>query len=179
MKLLGISGSLRQGAHTTALLRGMAALVPEGVSLQVLTLHGVPLYDGDVEAQGLPAGVTALKAAIESADGVVVVSPEYNFSIPGVLKNALDWSSRPSGQSSWKGKPVLTVTASPGPWGGIRAQAPLREVLGNLGARLLPPPHVAVAGVAGKVSTEGLTDEALRKSLGAALHSLVEMAAGR
>lgn len=173
MKLLGISGSLRQGSYATALLRGMSALVPDGTSLQVLTLHDVPLYDGDVEALGMPAGVTALKGAIEAADGVVVVSPEYNFSIPGVLKNALDWSSRPSGQSSWKGKNVLTVTASPGPWGGIRAQAPLREVLSNLGARLLPPPHVAVAGVAGKLGAHGLSDEATANQLRQALAQLV------
>ena len=180
LRLLGISGSLRRAANSTALLNGLRALLPEGVDYQVMTLHAVPLYDGDVEAQGIPAGVAALKQAIEAADGVVIASPEYNFSIPGVLKNALDWASRPSGQSSFKGKRVLPLTSSAGPWGGVRAQAPLRDVLASIGAIVSPPPHLAVAQAGQKVHAEqGIVDEALRQTLTGALAVLVESARNR
>jgi NAD(P)H-dependent FMN reductase len=95
-KVLGISGSLRRGSYNTALLRAATRLMPPESTLEVAALRGIPLYDGDVEAQGIPATVTQLKEAIASADGVLLVTPEYNNSIPGVFKNAIDWCSRPS-----------------------------------------------------------------------------------
>jgi len=96
LKLIGISGSLRRGSFNTALLRAAIELVPDGVTLELKTLHGIPLYDGDVEAtEGIPSGVMALKEAIVAAQGVVLVTPEYNNGIPGVFKNAIDWLSRP------------------------------------------------------------------------------------
>jgi len=177
LQLLGLSGSLRRGSNTTALLNALRPLLPEGVNFQIMTLHAVPLYDGDLEDQGIPVGVVALKEAIEAADAVIVASPEYNFSIPGVLKNALDWTSRPPGQSSWRNKPVLPLTSSPGPWGGVRAQASLREGLSNLGARNVPSPHLAVAQVNQKLAADGtVSDEALSKTLSAALQGFIAFA---
>ena len=107
MKLVGISGSLRKGSYNTALLRAAAGLTPEGVTLDVVTLEGVPLYDGDLESsEGLPPAVTALKEAIVAADGVLLVTPEYNSGIPGVFKNAIDWTSRPGSDIArvWRGR---------------------------------------------------------------------------
>ena len=116
MKLVGISGSLRKGSYNTALLRAAAGLTPEGVALDVVTLEGVPLYDGDLESRdSLPPAVAALKEAIVAADGVLLVTPEYNSGIPGVFKNAIDWTSRPGSDIArvWGGRPVAVIGASP------------------------------------------------------------------
>lgn len=138
MNILGISGSLRAGSFNTALLRAAAGLVPDGVTLDMRTLHGIPLYDGDEEAaSGVPAAVVDLQKAIVAADGLLIVTPEYNNSIPGVLKNAVDWASRPSGayQGVFAGKPVAVIGASPGGFGTILAQDAWLPVLKSLGAQ--------------------------------------------
>lgn len=136
--LLGISGSLRAGSLNTALLHAASQLVPEGVVLEVVTLHGIPLYDGDLEAsEGIPAAVEALKSRLLAADGVLLATPEYNNGIPGVFKNVIDWLSRPaSGIPALFGdKPVAVMGASPGGFGTILAQEAWWPVLRTLRTR--------------------------------------------
>jgi chromate reductase, NAD(P)H dehydrogenase (quinone) len=135
LRILGISGSLRRGSHNTNLLRAAAELLPPGVELGVFDgLRELPLYDADRDAQPADPAVARLREAIASADGVLVATPEYNGSIPGVLKNALDWASRPFPDSALRGKPVAVIGASTGLFGAVWAQAETRKVLGTIGA---------------------------------------------
>lgn len=136
--VLGLSGSLRAGSFNTALLRAAAGLMPAGSTLDVATLHGIPLYDGDVESrEGIPAAVQALKERIVACDGLLLVTPEYNNSIPGVLKNGIDWLSRPPADSAriFRDRPVAVMGASPGGFGTILAQNAWLPVLRTLGTR--------------------------------------------
>ncbi len=147
MRVLGISGSLRRDSYNSALLRAAAERLPAGVELvEYEGLASVPPYDSDVEELGTPAAVEELREAVRSADAVLVATPEYNHSIPGVLKNALDWVSRPAGQSALMGKPAAAIGASTGMFGAVWAQAETRKVLGALGGRViereLPIPRV-------------------------------------
>lgn len=141
MRVLGISGSLRRESHNTRLLRAAAALLPRGVELAILdpgVLRAVPAYDDDVQAGGAaPPAVAALREAITGADAVLFATPEYNSSIPGALKNALDWVSRPLAASPLRGKDVAVVGASTGMFGAVWAQAELRKVLATSGARVV------------------------------------------
>lgn len=167
--LLGISGSLRQGSYNTALLKAAAAAAPAGTTLDVATLHGIPLYDGDLEAeQGIPPAVTALKNQIMAADGVLLVSPEYNNGIPGVFKNAIDWLSRPPADTArvFGNKPFAVIGASPGGFGTILAQNHWLPVLRTLGTRTWFGGRLMVSR-AGKVFDEQgqLVDEAIAKQL--------------
>ncbi|MDJ1159900.1 NADPH-dependent FMN reductase [Chelatococcus sp. SYSU_G07232] len=135
-KLIGISGSLRRGSFNTALLRATSQLVPDDTVLAVETIHGIPLYDGDVEAaEGIPERVAALKEAIVAADGLLLVTPEYNNSLPGVFKNAIDWLSRPPADIGrvFGGKPVALMGASPGGFGTILSQNAWLPVFHTLG----------------------------------------------
>src|ERR1700680_166449 len=135
-KLIGISGSLRQASFNTALLHAAAALLPDGATMQTRTLHGIPLYDADLEsAQGLPASVGALKEAVVAADGVLLVTPEYNNGIPGVFKNAIDWLSRPAADIPrvFGGRMIALMGASPGAFGTTLSQAAWLPVLRTLG----------------------------------------------
>jgi chromate reductase len=135
LKLIGISGSLRHGSFNTALLRAAIELVPDGVTLEFKTLHGIPLYDGDVEAEGIPSSVVALKEAIVAAQGVLLVTPEYNNGIPGVFKNAIDWLSRPPQDAPriFRNKPFALMGASPSGFGTILSQNAWLSVLRTLG----------------------------------------------
>jgi NAD(P)H-dependent FMN reductase len=135
MHIIALSGALRRASYNTALLRAAAALAPDGVTIDVRTLHGIPLYDGDLEAEGIPAAVTALREAIRAADGLLIATPEYNNSIPGVLKNGLDWLSRPSGEGArlFGGRPVAVVGATPGGFGTVQAQDAMLSVLRAFG----------------------------------------------
>jgi chromate reductase, NAD(P)H dehydrogenase (quinone) len=136
--LLGLSGSLRAGSYNTALLRAAVALMPAGATLEIVTLHGIPLYDGDVEAgEGLPASVQALKERVVGCDGLLIATPEYNNSIPGVLKNGIDWLSRPASDIPrvFGDRPVAVIGASPGGFGTILSQSAWLPVLRTLGTR--------------------------------------------
>lgn len=148
MHVLGISGSLRRDSHNEALLRAAAERLPAGAELVLYErLAEIPPYDEDVEVAATPAVVRELREAIRDADAVLVATPEYNHSIPGVLKNALDWVSRPAGQSALNGTPAATIGASTGMFGAVWAQAELRKVLGAMGGRVLeaelPVAHAA------------------------------------
>lgn len=136
-KLLGISGSLRRGSHNSALLRAATRLMPADATLEVASIRGIPLYDYDVEVQALPPTVTQLKDAIVAADGVLLVTPEYNNSIPGVFKNAIDWLSRPSADIKrvFGGRPFAVIGASPGAFGTTLSQAAWLPVLRTLGTQ--------------------------------------------
>jgi len=160
IRLAAISGSLRQASSNTAILRTLQASMPAGVEMTLLPLDGIPLYNQDLDGPGLPDAVRQFKAAVDSSDGVVMCSPEYNFGIPGVLKNALDWASRPAFASPLKGKPILVMTSSPAFTGGVRAQAQLRETLGGTLSRVIARPQVVIAGVNAKIQDGRLTDAA-------------------
>jgi chromate reductase, NAD(P)H dehydrogenase (quinone) len=138
MRVLGISGSLRRDSHNGALLRAAAERLPAGAELTVYERLGeIPPYDEDAELEGVPEPVTDLREAIRAADAVLIATPEYNHSVPGQLKNALDWASRPAGQSALNGKPAAAIGASTGMFGAVWAQAELRKVLGAMGGRVL------------------------------------------
>ncbi len=138
MRVLGISGSLRQGSFNTALLRAAAERLPAGVELVEFDgLRKVPPYDEDLDAAGGSDAAAALRQAVRDADAVLVATPEYNSSIPGQLKNAFDWVSRPAGRSALNGKPAAVVGASTGMFGAVWAQAELRKVLAAMGGRVI------------------------------------------
>ncbi len=139
MRILAISGSLRQGSHNTDLLRGAAATAPDGVDIELFHgLKDIPPYDADDDAPGdQPLAVQRFKDALDGADGILIATPEYNSSIPGALKNALDWASRPLAESPVRNKPVAVLSSSTGMFGGVWAAAETRKVLGALGARTL------------------------------------------
>ena len=169
MKILGISGSLRKGSYNTALLRAAVGLMSEGVQLEAGSIHGIPLYDGDLEAaQGSPPAVQALKDRILQAQGLLLVTPEYNNSLPGPFKNAIDWLSRPSADipKVFGDRPVGVIGASPGGFGTILAQNAWLPVLRTLGTRPWFGSRMQVSR-AGNVfdAAGGLTDEAVRAQL--------------
>jgi chromate reductase len=138
MRVLGITGSLRRDSYNHALLREAAERLPAGAELiEFERLREIPPYDADLEAEVTPAAVAELRQAMREADAVLVATPEYNHSIPGVLKNALDWASRPAGQSALMGKPAAVIGASTGMFGAVWAQAETRKVLGALGGRIV------------------------------------------
>ena len=157
-------GSLRKGSYNAAIARALPALAPEGVSITPLASVGeFPAYNHDVQEKGFPPVVTAMAKAIAEADGVIFVTPEYNHSVPGVLKNAIDWISRLPNQP-FAGKPVAIQSASPGLFGGLRAQLHLRHMFVFLDARALNKPEVIIPQVNTKIdpSTGELTDPATR-----------------
>ncbi len=161
-KILGISGSLRAGSLNTALLRTAQEVAPDGITIEVADLSNVPLYNEDVRQQGLPDSVVRLRESIAAADALLIATPEYNYSIPGVLKNAIDWASRPPDQP-FDGKPVALMGTSPGRLGTARAQYHLRQCFVFLNAPVLNKPELMV-GDAGTVfdDTGRMIDEANR-----------------
>lgn len=174
MRLLGISGSLRRDSHNSRLLRAAAALLPPEDELVVWDgLKAVPPYDQDDEdAPGVHEGVRALREAIVDADAVLFATPEYNSSVPGVLKNALDWASRPVATSVLRNKPVAVIGASTGMFGAVWSQAELRKVLASIGARVLDR-ELAVPTAHDQFDAgHGLTDGDLEIELGEVLLEL-------
>lgn len=168
MHLLALSGALRRASYNTALLRAAAALAPQGVTLDVRTLHGIPLYDGDLEEQGIPEAVTALREAIRAADGLLISTPEYNNAIPGVLKNGLDWLSRPSGEGArlFGGKPTALMGATPGGFGTVQSQDAMLSVLRAFGNDFWMGGRLMVSRAGTVFDAEGrLVDDKVRAQL--------------
>jgi chromate reductase len=167
--IIGLSGSLRKNSYNTALLHAAAELMPEGVTLTVKALHGIPLYNGDDEAaHGIPLPVQELKAAIAAADGLLLSTPEYNNSIPGVFKNAIDWLSRPSADipKIFGEKPVALIGASPGPYGTLLGQSAWLPTLRTLGTKPWFGGRLMVANADKMFDPAGqLTDAALKERL--------------
>jgi chromate reductase len=177
MNVLGISGSLRKGSYNSMALRAAQQLAPAGMTISVADISQVPLFNDDVRVAALPAAVAQLKEAVRVADAVLLVSPEYNFSVPGVLKNALDWLSRPP-EPPFEGKPVAIMGASPGVLGTARGQYHLRQVLVYMNTFTLNKPEVFINQAAAKFDANGeLTDEATRKIIGEQLVALQALTA--
>lgn len=177
MHIIALSGALRRASYNTALLRAAAALAPEGVSLELRTLHGIPLYDGDVEAQGIPEAVTTLREAIRAADALLISTPEYNHSIPGVLKNGLDWLSRPSGEGAklFGGKPTGLIGATMGGFGTVQSQDALLTVLRAFGNDFWMGGQVMVSKAHAAFDADGhLVDDKLREQLQHYMHGFVD-----
>ena len=176
--ILGITGSLRQGSFNSALLRACVSVLPEGVTLDIRTLHDIPLYNGDVESRdGVPASAAALKDAVAAAHGVILATPEYNNGIPGVFKNAIDWMSRPPSDIPriFHGKVVGLMGASPGPFGTELAQAAWLPVLHTLGTRPWFGKRLRISGADKLFDAQGaLQDAKVREQLQQYLHGFVD-----
>jgi chromate reductase len=163
VRILGIAGSLRRESYNRAALRAAAQLVPEGATLETFELDGIPGFNQDQE-QNPPAKVAELKRRVRDADAILLVTPEYNYSVPGVLKNAIDWASRPYGDSAWSGKPVAVMGASIGAIGTARAQYHLRQSFVFLNMFPINQPEVMISNAANRFDANGnLTDETTRK----------------
>lgn len=166
MKLIAISGSLRKGSFSTALLRAAEQALPEGTVMELVSIADIPVYNEDLDGEDKPAAVTQLKEAVAAADGLLIATPEYNYSLPGGLKNALDWLSRPAFKSVLAHKPAAIMSVSKGSTGGVRAQAQLKQVLAAVLAETYPAPELMVP-VAHEVFSDAgaLTDEGVKTRL--------------
>ena len=174
MHFLGISGSLRKQSYNTAALQACQQRLPQGVTMSLADIAAVPLYDDDVYQQGFPDSVQQLRAQIQAADALVIATPEYNYSVPGVLKNAIDWASRPPAQP-FDGKPIALIGATPGGLGTSRAQYHLRQVFIYLNGQVLNRPEVFISGAPQKFDAQRqLTDVATADNLGKMLAALAE-----
>jgi chromate reductase len=154
IRILGIAGSLRRASYNRAALRKATRLVPDGATLDIFELDGIPGFNQD-EEQNPPPKVAELKRRVREADAILIVTPEYNYSIPGVLKNAIDWASRPYGDSAWNGKPVAIMGASIGTIGTARAQYHLRQVFVFLNMFPINQPEVMIGNAAERFDAEG------------------------
>jgi len=165
LKILGVSGSLRKGSFNTAALKTCAELMPAGMTMTYARIDDLPLFNQDVFDAGLPESAKRFRAELAAADGLLIASPEYNFSLSAALKNAIDWGSRPPNQV-FQDKPIAIFSASQGPMGGARVQYDLRRILGQLWGHVLPRPEVFIGSAPSKFDAQGkLTDEATRKFL--------------
>jgi chromate reductase len=173
LTILGIAGSLRKASYNRAALRAVQQLAPESAKIEIFELDGIPPFNQDEEANP-PAKVTLLKSRIRAADAILFVTPEYNYSIPGVLKNAIDWASRPYGDSAWEGKPVAVMGASIGPQGTSRAQYHLRQCFVFLNMFPVNRPEVMIGDAQQNFDEQGnLTNETSRKLIRQLLENLV------
>ena len=174
IKVLGIAGSLREGSFNRAALRAAKELAPEGMEIEIFDIAGIPGFNQDQEADP-PEQVADLKRRIREADAVVLVTPEYNYSISGVLKNAIDWASRPYGDSAWEGKPAAIMGASGGAIATARAQYDLRKMMVFLNMFPLNRPEVMIGNAGEKFDENGkLTDEQTRKFISDQMQALLE-----
>ncbi len=174
VKILGFVGSLRKGSYNKALMRAAVALAPDDATIEVFDLKGIPPFNQDLERQP-PQIVKEFKADIRKADAVLIASPEYNYSVPGVLKNAIDWASRPYGDNAFEGKPVALMSASIGSLGGARAQYHLRQSFIFLDMHPLNRPEVMMPFAEDNVDAEGnVTNEQTRQLIRELLEALVQ-----
>jgi|SRR5579863_2559187 len=174
IRILGIAGSLRGGSYNQAALRAAKSLVPEGAEIDIFELGEIPVFNQDYE-RNAPAPVLELKRRIRAADAILIVTPEYNYSIPGVLKNAIDWASRPYGDNAWSGKPAAIMGASPGGFGTARAQYHLRQIFVFLNVLPINRPEVMITDAANRFDAVGnLTHEPTKQHIRDLLQSLVD-----
>ena len=174
IRILGIAGSLRRESYNRAALRAAAQLAPEGAAMEIFELDGIPGFNQDDE-QNPPAKVVELKRRIRQADAILFVTPEYNYSVPGVLKNAIDWASRPYGDSAWDGKPAAIMGASIGNIGTARAQYHLRQTMVFLNMFPLNQPEVMIGNAAERFDAQGnLADETTKDYIRKLLQSLID-----
>ena len=171
--ILGVSGSLRAGSFNTSVLNSLVQDFASDMDLSVRTLEDIPLFNQDLE-DDVPASVLQLREQFRAADGLIISSPEYNYGIPGVLKNALDWASRPYGQSSYLRKPVLIMTASPGATGGLRAHADLQKTFMASECRIVGGNMIGIGGAHEKLTDGRITDEATQGFIRAGVERLLE-----
>jgi len=171
--ILGFAGSLRKGSYNKALLQAASELTPEDASLEIFDLEGIPPFNQDFETK-MPQKVKEFKEKIKAADAILIVTPEYNYSMPGVLKNAIDWASRPYGDNSFEDKPVAIMSASGGMLGGARAQYHLRQTMVFLNMHPVNRPEVIVTFANEKIDEKGrLPDEKTREKIRQLLESLI------
>jgi len=173
LTVVGIAGSLRRHSYNRGLIRAAVAVAPAGITIRVFDLDDVPLYNQDVEDAGEPGAVVAMKREIAAADALLIATPEYNHGIPGVLKNAIDWASRPRRTSPLLDKPVAVMGASPGRGETARAQAQLRDAFVFTGACVMPLPEVMVGEAASRFNERGdLVDPAVEESVARLVEAL-------
>jgi chromate reductase len=174
IRILGIAGSLRRESYNRATLRAATILVPEGATIETFELDGIPGFNQD-EEQDPPAKVVELKRSIREADAILFVTPEYNYSVPGVLKNAIDWASRPYGDSAWNGKPAAIMGASIGSIATARAQYHLRQMMVFLNMFPINQPEVMIGNAQERFDSQGnLTDDATKEFIRQLLQNLME-----
>ena len=159
IRIGGIAGSLRKASYNRATLQAALKLVPPGSTLEILNLEGIPGFSEDQE-QAFPPQAMEFKTKVKAADAILIVTPEYNYSVPGVLKNAIDWASRPHGDSAWNAKPVAVMGASPGMLGTARAQYHLRQIFVYLNMFPLNQPEVMIANATQKFDAQGVLKDA-------------------
>jgi chromate reductase len=174
VRILGIAGSLRRDSYNRAALRAATELVPEGASIDIFELDGIPGFNQD-EEQNPPAKVVELKRRIREVDAILFVTPEYNYSVPGVLKNAIDWASRPYGDSAWNGKPAAIMGASVGAIATARAQYHLRQMMVFLNMFPVNQPEVMIGNASERFDASGnLIDDASKDFIRQLLQSLMD-----
>jgi chromate reductase len=174
IKILGIAGSLRKASYNRGALRAAQQLCPEGAKIEAFELDGIPPFNQD-EERNPPAKVIELKQKIRNADAILLVTPEYNYGMPGVLKNAIDWASRPYGDNAWNGKPVAIMSAAMSMGGGVRAQYQLRQAFVFLNMDAVVQPEVAIGNATERFDEQGnLKDETSKKLIAQLLQNLVQ-----
>lgn len=176
IRILGIAGSLREGSYNRNALRAAATVLPDGAELEILDISGIPMFNQD-DVDELPKSVVELKRKVAEADALLFSTPEYNYSVPGVLKNVIDWGSRPYGDNTWDGKPAAIMGASTGILGTARAQYHLRQVFVALNILVINRPEVMITHAADKFDENGnLTDEQTLKFVRSLVAKLVDWA---
>ncbi len=176
IKILGIVGSLRKNSYNHFALKAAQELLPDGAVLNLFELHDIPIFNQDDEI-AMPAAVQQFRQQILAADAILFATPEYNYSVAGVLKNAIDWASRPFGESAWTGKPAAVMGASPSSQGTVHAQFHLRQILVALDMPTVNQPEVMIGNAAQRFGPDGrLTDERIRQSVQTLLETLVQLA---
>ncbi len=175
LKILGFAGSLRAGSYNRSLLRATTDLMPEDVELEIFDIGDIPAFNQDIERDMMPAKVKEFKSKVRDADAILIATPEYNYSVPGVLKNAIDWASRPYGDNPFNEKPVAIMSASVGMLGGARAQYHLRQIFVFLNMHPINAPEVIVTFAQDKFDSSGkLVDENTKKFLRQLLQNLID-----